>query len=143
MHETGPLFTLKNAPAFKQGHSNTDNPTYVPAYVERCNIILYACHLKSQCTIVPCCIVPLKAVSLRREMAYANSDISAGLAAATPPSVFEIACICARFCCIFNSVFIRQHSGRSQESKKTLENAKNIRTGQYEANRFWLEDILH
>ena len=87
------LFTFKNALAFEQEHSNADNPTHVPAYVERCNIISYACHLKGQCTVVPCCTVPLKAVSLRREMAYANSDISADLAAATPPSGFEIACI--------------------------------------------------
>lgn len=84
MHETGPLFTLKNALAFEQGHSNADNPTHVLAYVEWCNIISYACHLKGQRTIVPCCIVPLKAVALRRGMAYANSDISADLAAATP-----------------------------------------------------------
>ena len=70
----------------EQGHSNADNPTHVPAYAERCNVISYTCHLNGQCTIVPCCIAPLKVVSLRREMAYANSDISTDLAAATPPS---------------------------------------------------------
>jgi hypothetical protein len=112
-----PLAWLRNASAFEQGHSNADNPTHVPAYAKQCNIISYACHLKGQC-IVPCCIVPLKAVSLRREMAYADSDVSTDLAASTPLPGFVIACICARFCYIFNGVFISQYSCRSQLSEQ-------------------------